>query len=269
MKQAYVSLMCGGDAYEPGVETLGRSLRATGSNVPLVLLVTPDVSSAARARLATAAGWDPRLIEPIANPSGDGELLYARFRNTYTKLRAFGLEDIEKVVFLDADTLVLQNIDELFERPAFAAAPDFFLPNCFNSGVMVIEPSKALLDSMESKLLQRRTYDGGDQGFLNDFYPDWWGMDVGHRLEARYNLHHFVYQFMTAHASVKSVVNDVKIVHYTLQKPWPNPTVTGASEIWWNRYLERHPELDGPLRRKLHALEDWTFDSLVSTLGGA
>ena len=56
MKQAYVSLMCGGDAYEPGVETLGRSLRATGSNVPLVLLVTPDVSSAARARLATAAG---------------------------------------------------------------------------------------------------------------------------------------------------------------------------------------------------------------------
>jgi alpha-N-acetylglucosamine transferase len=268
MKQAYVSLMCGGDAYEPGAEALGRSLRATGTKIPLVLMVTPDVSSAARARLATSAGWEPRGIEALANPSADGELLFTRFRNTYTKLRAFGLEDIEKVVFLDADTLVLQNIDELFDRPAFAAAPDFFLPNCFNSGVMVIEPSRALYESMESMLHRRKTYDGGDQGFLNEYYPDWWSMDVGHRLEARYNLHHFVFQFMTAHSSVRSVVKDVKIVHYTLQKPWLHPTVTGASEIWWNRYLEQHPELDGRLRRRLHALQDWTFDSLVGALGG-
>lgn len=269
MKRAYVTLLCGGDAYEPGVEALGRSLRASGTSVPLVLLATSDVSSATRARLATSAGWQVRTVEPIANPSSDGELLFARFRNTFTKLRAFGIEDIEKVVFLDADTLVLHNVDELFDRPAFAAAPDFFVPNWFNSGVMVLEPSRALLASMEATLSGRLgTYDGGDQGFLNDLYPDWWAMDVGHRLEARYNLHHFVFQFMSGKASLRPLIHDVKIVHYTLQKPWLQPTVTGGSEIWWNRYLERHPEQDNPLRRRLHALEDWTFDNLVGALGG-
>jgi len=40
-------------------------------------------------------------------------------------------------VFLDADTLVLDNVDELFERPELAAAPDVGWPDCFNSGVFV------------------------------------------------------------------------------------------------------------------------------------
>ena len=270
MKQAYVTLLCGGDAYEPGVEVLGRSLRASGTTIPLILLATPDVSEEARVRLATTAGWEVRTVKPIANPSRDGERIFTRFRNTFTKLRAFGLEDIEKVVFLDADTLVLHNIDELFDRPDFAAAPDFFVPNWFNSGVMVLAPSPERFASMEAALrLHQGTYDGGDQGFLNEYFPDWWAMDVGHRLEARYNLHHFVYQFMSGRPSLQPCVKDVKVVHYTLQKPWLQATVTGGSEVWWNRYLERHPEQDGPLLRRLHALEDWTFDSVVGALGGA
>ena len=96
MKHAYVTLLCGGDAYEPGAEALGRSLRASGTEVPLVLLATPDVSAAARERLAASAGWEVRTVEPIANPTPDGELVFERFRNTFTKLRVFGLEDIEK-----------------------------------------------------------------------------------------------------------------------------------------------------------------------------
>ena len=269
MKRAYVTLLCGGDAYEPGAEALGRSLHASGTRVPLVLLATPDVSAAARERLAASAGWEARTVEPLANPSCDGELVFERFRNTFTKLRVFGLEDIEKAVFLDADTLVVRNIDELFARPAFAAAPDFFTPERFNSGVMVLEPSRALFAAMESTLRQRATYDGGDQGFLNTFYSDWWSMDVGHRLESRYNLHHFVYQFMSGRAPLRPMMGDVKIVHYTLQKPWRQATVTGGSELWWSRYVERHPEADGPLRRRLHAAQDWAFEHAVRALGGA
>jgi len=41
----------------------------------------------------------------------------ARFARTYSKLRAFDLVEFDKIVFLDADTLVLRNIDELFARP--------------------------------------------------------------------------------------------------------------------------------------------------------
>ncbi len=43
---------------------------------------------------------------------------------------------------MDADCVVLQNIDNLFEREEFSAAPDAGWPDCFNSGVFVYQPSK-------------------------------------------------------------------------------------------------------------------------------
>jgi len=269
MKRAYVTLIAGGDAYAPGVETLGRSVRASGSTLPMVLLCTPDVPAATVEKLA-ATGWEPRPVEPIANPAPSGDLIFARFGNTYTKLRAFALTEVEKAVFLDADTLVLRNIDELFERPDFAAAPDFFMPDQFNSGVMVLQPSAARFAAMEAALTTSNTYDGGDQGFLNRFFPDWWAMDVAHRLPARYNLHHFVFQFLAAHDALRrQFLEKIQIVHYTLQKPWMSPTVTGGSQMWWNFYRDGNAQPEGALRKKLHAMEDWTFDSVVRTLGGA
>jgi alpha-N-acetylglucosamine transferase len=268
MKRAYVTLLCSGDSYVPGVEALGRSLHESGTRVPLVVLTTPEVPEAAKRQLADA-GWELRAIDPIPNPAPNEELLFARYRNTYTKLRAFGLEGIDKAVFLDADTIVLSNVDELFERPAFAAAPDFFMTDRFNSGVMVVEPSPELFARMNAVLHESPTYDGGDQGFLNQFFSDWWNMSAAHRLPARYNMHHFVYQFLTAHASLRrQFEREVKIVHYTLQKPWLVPTLTGGSRLWWRYYTEAHPEQDQAWRRRLHELEDWTFSSLVGALGG-
>ena len=44
-------------------------------------------------------------------------------------------------MFLDADTLILQNSDELFERDEFSASPDAGWPDCFNSGVFVFRPN--------------------------------------------------------------------------------------------------------------------------------
>ena len=56
---------------------------------------------------------------------------------TFTKLHSWRLTQYDKCVFLDADTIVLQNIDDLFERDPFAAAPDSGWPDCFNSGVFL------------------------------------------------------------------------------------------------------------------------------------
>jgi alpha-N-acetylglucosamine transferase len=268
-RHAYVTMMVGGDAYVPGLEALGRSLAETGTAVPRVAMVTGDVDGKARARL-TAQGWILREIEPIANPLEEGALLYARFAATFTKLRAFDLAEFDKIVFVDADTVVLRNVDELFERPAIAAAPDFFMPDRFNSGVMVIEPSHELFGRLHASLLASPTYDGGDQGVLNAYWPDWWSMPVEHRLETRYNIHHFVFQFLTAHPSLRRrFLDEIRIVHYTLQKPWKGFTITGGAEVWWEKYYGAHPEKKRQrLLRRLHALEDWSFDSVVRALGG-
>ncbi|MEO7329950.1 MAG: glycosyltransferase family 8 protein [Minicystis sp.] len=265
MKTAYATTLCNGDSYAPGVETLGKSLKARGTQVPMVAMVTEDVSREARARLV-AQGWKIRDVSPILNPSTSP--LFPRFDNVFTKLRAWELTEFDKVVFLDADTLVLQNIDELFDRPEIAAAPDFFMPDRFNSGVMVLVPSPKTFGKMVQALASSGSYDGGDQGFLNNYFESWYAMSVEHRLPAGYNMHHFVYQFLRAHSSVcKELDKEIKIIHYTLQKPWiGKPTFSGGAEVWWKVYFEAHPEKDAPWKHALHNLEDWSFDRVVAAL---
>jgi len=56
---------------------------------------------------------------------------------TFTKLHCWRLLQYTKCVFLDADTLVLTNIDDLFDREELSAAPDAGWPDCFNTGVFV------------------------------------------------------------------------------------------------------------------------------------
>lgn len=267
MKKAYATAICHGDTYSPGVEALGKSLRAHGTDVPMVAMVTSDVSAAARRGL-TEQGWHVREVEPIQNPNPASSLLFPRFSQVFTKLRAWELCDYDKVVFLDADTLVLQNVDELFDRREIAAAPDFFMADRFNSGVMVLEPSEETFGRMLHALASEESYDGGDQGFLNQFFHDWYAMGVEHRLPAGYNMHHFVYQFLQRHAAVyKDLDKEVKIIHYTLQKPWiGKATVTGGSGVWWETYFDAHPEKAAGWKRRLHLLEDWSFDAVVGAI---
>jgi alpha-N-acetylglucosamine transferase len=268
MKTAFVTLLCGGDGYVPGVEALGQSIKATGTSSPRVVMATSDVSRAAREKLE-AQGWALRDVEPIANPRPPADLLMPRFQNVYTKLRAWQLVEFDKVVFLDADTIVLKPIDELFERPSIAAAPDFFLPDRFSSGVMVLDPSEDTLARMLEALPEAHTYDGGDQGFLNSFFSDWYSLPVEHRLPIGYNLAHFIYQFVLHHPAVSDVVlPEFKVLHYLLQKPWlTHPTLVGGSAVWWTMYYAAHPEKDAGWKRQLHAMEDWSFEKVLSALG--
>src|SRR5262249_550683 len=159
------------------------------------------------------------------------------------KLRAWELDEFDKVVLLDADMVVLNSLDALFDRPELAAAPDFLRPDCFNSGLLVLDPSREKLGRMLQKLAPSPTYDAGDPGFLNSFFGDWYTGAGERRLPTWYNLPNFIYQFMLAHPSLRvEAEREAKVLHYLVQKPWQSgATVTGASEIWWNAYLGARP----------------------------
>ncbi len=43
MDNAYVTMLCSGDGYVTGAEVLGRSLETSGSKVPRIAMVTPDI----------------------------------------------------------------------------------------------------------------------------------------------------------------------------------------------------------------------------------
>jgi alpha-N-acetylglucosamine transferase len=268
MKKAYVTTLCNGDGYLPGVEALGKSLELSGSHEKRIVLVTSDISASTRERLS-GGGWQVRSVDAIVNPAADHQL-FPRFAGVFTKLRAFELVDLERVVLLDADTLVLQNVDDLFERPPIAAGPDFFLPDRFNSGVIVIEPSAATFGRMMGALAAAQTYDGGDQGFLNTFFGDWYAMPVAHRLPVGYNMAHFIYQFLRGHPTLRATLErEAKIIHYMVQKPWQaKATLTGGAEAWWKMYFQAHPEKAKTWKGGIHAFEDWTFDHVVSFVLG-
>lgn len=110
--------------YLPGAIALARSLRRSQSKYPLIVMVTPD-SDPSMIDTLHSEGCEVRVVEPIVISAWS----YAspRYANVWTKLRVWGFDDMDRVVFLDTDMLVLRNMDDLFhiELPSegIAASP--------------------------------------------------------------------------------------------------------------------------------------------------
>ena len=77
------------------------------------------------------------LVLVIEVPMADACMCRSELGITFTKLHCWRLIQFKKCVFLDADTLVLSNIDDMFDREELSAAPDAGWPDCFNTGVFV------------------------------------------------------------------------------------------------------------------------------------
>ena len=200
--------MVSGPNYHHGVRALANSLRRV-SSIPLLALCTHDADQAA----LTASGIHVIEVPEIVNPNRIRRI-QARFAATYTKLNVFRLDFLDRLVYLDGDTVVLQNIDELFAGDDFAAAPDAGLDRAngkiFNSGVFAVTPSHELFHSLLDRLGNTASYDGGDQGFLNNIFTDW------RRLPQEYN----TTKRMFAHHPALFNAEEIKVLHYVGVKPW-------------------------------------------------
>lgn len=107
--------------------------------------------------------WDEVVVVGEMNSGDDEHLALLRRPElgvTFSKLHAWRLTKYTKCVFLDADTLVLQNVDELFEREEISAAPDVGWPDTFNSGVFVYTPSLITFNNLVQLAKQEGSYDG-------------------------------------------------------------------------------------------------------------
>lgn len=258
MAQAYVSLVTNDD-YGNGAIVLGKSLKNTKTSKQLVLMVTQGVSQAKRSQLGEI--WD-KLVDITLIDSGDTENLVLLERPelgcTFSKIRAWKLTEFEKCVFLDADTLVLQNIDDLFERDELSAVPDVGWPDCFNSGVFVFKPSDTTYAGLLDHAKRYGSFDGGDQGLLNEFFSNWNTQDISHRLPFVYNtVSTASYTYTPA---FKRYGKDIKIVHFLgSSKPWHLyfdkesgkvihlgggilPTDEIFSQMWWEIFNDSSKE---------------------------
>ena len=135
--------------------------------------------------------------------------------DNFVKMRLWQLTDYERVVFIDADALVLKNCDRLFDYPEFCAAPNVYESledfHRLNSGVFTAQPNMATFDRMMAVLdrpdaFWRRT----DQTFLEAFFPDWHGLPVF------YNMLQYVWLKLPGLWSWEQI----HVLHYQYEKPW-------------------------------------------------
>jgi len=166
---------------------------------------------------------------------------------TFTKLHCWRLVQYSKCVFLDADTMVVGNSDELFDRSEFSAAPDAGWPDCFNSGVFVFAPSVETFNKLMTHAATQGSFDGGDQGLLNTFFFTWATQDISKHLPFLYNM--CATATYTYQPAFKQYGHNVKIVHFIgTSKPWhvkfdsrgqPQPELyedhtSQFLKQWWN-----------------------------------
>ncbi|KAL5990592.1 hypothetical protein ACLOJK_011494 [Asimina triloba] len=273
--EAYVTLLYG-DEFLLGVRVLGKSIRDTGSTKDMVVLVSDGVSDYAK-KLLQADGWIVEVISLLANPNS---IRPKRFWGVYTKLKIFNMTNYKKVVYLDADTIVLKNIDELFKCGKFCA--NLKHSERLNSGVMVVEPSEVVFKDMMSKVKTLHSYTGGDQGFLNSYYvgfanahvfdPSLSSEELNSRpvpemekLSTLYNADVGLYMLANKNTVADSLMTNFKesrwmvdekelrVIHYTLGplKPWD----------WWTAWLLKPVDIWQIARENLQ-------ESLPGTGGG-
>jgi alpha-N-acetylglucosamine transferase len=229
-RNAYVTLVTNAD-FALGARALVRSLALSGTKADIVVMHTGGVGADS---LAPLSALGARLEEVELLPTSDAfNARHARKAlhsaapftkgtkpafhtplDNFAKLRLWQL-DYDAVVFLDADTLVLRNIDKLFGYPEFCAAPNVYESladfHRMNSGVFTARPDPATFDAMLERLDQpgafwRRT----DQSFLQDFFPDWHGLPVFANM----------LQYVWFNLPDLWSWDDIQVLHFQYEKPW-------------------------------------------------
>lgn len=86
------------------------------------------------------------------------------------KLHLWNLTDYERVIYFDADTVVIHPIDEMFKCGHFCAA--YMNSLAFHTAVLVVKPDTAKFEHMVEMLAVVESYDGADQGFLVGYFTE-------------------------------------------------------------------------------------------------
>jgi hypothetical protein len=196
--------------YSLGLTVLVRSLRKY-SQRPIVVLT--DRSWSFDSGLSNVFFVVvPQLRNKNYNPAR------VELKLTLTKLWIFGLVSLDRLVYIDSDCLVLQPIDELFERSGTWCPPDY-VENAesrrFSSGLIAFSPSAALRDRVFRAAPAATSYDHADQGLLNTIIsPEVNILPPDYCVTRHYHLFH----------GAEMQPANIRIMHYIAKKPW---------ELWY------------------------------------
>ena len=182
--QAYATLLTTDNAdYLRGALVLGSSIRSFDSTRDMVCLVTSAVPIEWRKAL-TVAGWTVAVVDTVAEfwfgkteecshfDSDQAE----RWGHMATKLRLWQQRQYERILYLDADTVLTGDASDIFDTAESFAAERGRFHSHFNAGVMMLSPSEATYRALlaegakEPKRVFGNVVDCTEQGLLNSYF---------------------------------------------------------------------------------------------------
>ncbi|CAI8615228.1 unnamed protein product [Vicia faba] len=242
-KRAYVTFLAGNGDYVKGVIGLAKGLRKVKTAYPLVVAVLPDVPEEHREMLESQ-GCIVREIEPVYPPENQTQFAMAYYVVNYSKLRIWEFVEYSKMIYLDGDIQVYENIDHLFDLPDgyFYAVMDCFCEKTWSHtpqykiGYCQQCPEKVQWPKEMGQ--PPSLYFNAEQDFLNMYFKD-----VYRPIPLVYNL---VLAMLWRHPE-NIEVRKVKVVHYCAagSKPWrytgkednmQREDIKMLVQKWWDIY---------------------------------
>lgn len=266
-RYAYVTVHYEGtsrdDEYVLGIQVLMQSIKLTGTPHDLVVLASESVSQQSK-RIFESIGCRVLDVSNIDNPFINKTLSNKNFIYTLNKLHVWNLLEYERVVYLDADNVLIRNADELFLCGHFCAV--FMNPCHFHTGLLVVTPDAKEYERLLRALHHLGSFDGADQGFLSSMYsralrkaplfiPNkakeiQHALPKGMRLPVGYNVNHkYFYEqyhwklfYLRHFASMTSPISPIRVV---VESARGVPGVTVGFPIapvlkpwyWWAVYI--------------------------------
>ncbi|KAJ3051306.1 hypothetical protein HK097_007723, partial [Rhizophlyctis rosea] len=145
------------DHYTKGARVFAHSSHRQNTSASLIIAHIPTRLSTKSLCVLKSAGWTLRSVPliPAPKPSkGKKGVEEPRFKDLFTKFWVWNWEDeFEHVLVVDADTVVVGKVDEVFEWDlGFAAVqnvwPDRLSDEQFNGGVFYARTSRVVFKDM-------------------------------------------------------------------------------------------------------------------------
>lgn len=230
---AYVTTLYGSNIYLTGAIVMGYSLMKTKTPHHRIIMVTPDVDENYKIILRELYTHviDIEYMPTHKNIFKDEN---TRFINVFTKLLALTLIDYDKIILLDTDMIICQNIDHLFLLEPPAACIIYFsipygekidknimcttnkkLKTSINAGLMLLKPDINEFNSIKediNKENQPIKFRNPEQEYLSLRYCGKWTS-----ITFNYN---FQFGLKYRVSRNKYTASDIYVIHYSGFKPW-------------------------------------------------
>lgn len=227
---AYITVLTN-TKYIPGVRALARSLKEVKSKYPLYLLIPEDgedILFGFSENDREIFGKDRIIRQPNVKVPSEMENSDSYWKYTFFKLQSMRCTQFDKIILLDSDMLIQNNIDELFSSSHYSAAvagkTRMNQWEMFNSGLMVMEPSNKFADKLVKLIpqtVEKRKKEGlssGDQDVFQEAFPKWkYNKELC--LDEIYNCFFLDIDYVCKAYDCK--VEELFVIHfYGARKPW-------------------------------------------------